>query len=259
MSSASNKRTKTEVNRASNKAFDLLTKEEKVDKKVNTGKSSTLKSPSIVETGLAKDKELDWANEVENNIKTEKMSKLLLFSKGKDNKETCVNLAQVSTTQTNTSQVNKTTITNHVNSKDQPIAETQSINQSVSDTAATPVQESPENPYVNEMQITSQPIDASLPSSLESTIQDSDPSGQDSPTNTVADAASNIMTKETSNSGITENSDSSEVEEDNNMEEVTFTTVTSKKRKKKNKQRTGNLLLENAERSPTQGLSRTKI
>ncbi|CAG8519974.1 409_t:CDS:2, partial [Cetraspora pellucida] len=29
MSSASNKRTKTEVNRASNKAFDLLTKEEK--------------------------------------------------------------------------------------------------------------------------------------------------------------------------------------------------------------------------------------
>ncbi|CAG8740223.1 6483_t:CDS:1, partial [Cetraspora pellucida] len=59
MSSASNKRTKTEVNRASNKAFDLLTKEEKVDKKVNTGKSSTLKSPSIVETGLAKDKELD--------------------------------------------------------------------------------------------------------------------------------------------------------------------------------------------------------
>ncbi|CAG8734694.1 14011_t:CDS:1, partial [Cetraspora pellucida] len=52
---------------------------------------------------------------------------------------------------------------------------------------------------------------------------------------------------------------SSEVEEDNNMEEVTFTTVTSKKHKKKNKQRTGNLPLENAESSPTQGLSRTKI
>ncbi|CAG8794856.1 2001_t:CDS:1, partial [Cetraspora pellucida] len=54
----------------------------------------TMKSSSIVETSSAKDKELDWANEVENNIKTEKVSKLPLLSKGKDNKETRVNLAK---------------------------------------------------------------------------------------------------------------------------------------------------------------------
>ncbi|CAG8611485.1 12651_t:CDS:2, partial [Cetraspora pellucida] len=48
-----------------------------------------MKSSSIVETSSAKDEELDWANEVENNIKTEKVSKLSLLSKGKNNKETC--------------------------------------------------------------------------------------------------------------------------------------------------------------------------
>ncbi|CAG8766559.1 15096_t:CDS:1, partial [Cetraspora pellucida] len=120
--------TKTETNRASNKAFDLLIKEEKVDKKVNTSKNSTMKSSSIVETSLAKDKELDWANKVENNIKTEKVSKLLLLSKGKDNKETRMNLAKVNTTQVNTSQVNKIIVTSQVNSEDQPIIEAQSTN-----------------------------------------------------------------------------------------------------------------------------------
>ncbi|CAG8685410.1 7316_t:CDS:2, partial [Cetraspora pellucida] len=117
ISSTSNKRTKTETNRASNKAFGLLMKEEKVVKKVNTSKNSSMKSSSIIETSSAKDKELDWANEVENNIKTKKVSKLLLLSKNKDNKET------------------------HMNSEDQPIIEAQSTNQLVSDTDATPAQE----------------------------------------------------------------------------------------------------------------------
>ncbi|CAG8691388.1 622_t:CDS:2, partial [Cetraspora pellucida] len=62
-------------------------------------------------------KELDWANKVENIIKTKKVLKLPLLSKGKDNKETCVNLVQ-----------------------DQPIIETQSTNQSVFDIVATPAQ-----------------------------------------------------------------------------------------------------------------------
>ncbi|CAG8655597.1 14391_t:CDS:2, partial [Cetraspora pellucida] len=110
------------------------------DKKVNTSKNSTMKSSSIVETSLAKNKELDCANEVENNIKTEKVLKLLLLSKGKDNKETYANFAKMLL---------------HL-------------------------------------------------------------------ANAVTDAAFNNMTKEASNSGLTENSDSSEVEEDNNMEEKTL-------------------------------------
>ncbi|CAG8671703.1 12558_t:CDS:2, partial [Cetraspora pellucida] len=85
--------------------------------------------------------------------------------------------------------------------------------------------------------------------SLESTLQDTDPLDQDSLANTVTNAASNNMIKEASNSGLTENSDSSKVEEDNNIEEVTFITVTSKKHKKKNKQKAGNLTLENAEKA----------
>ncbi|CAG8719695.1 5272_t:CDS:2, partial [Cetraspora pellucida] len=84
------------TNKASNKAFDLLMKEEKVDKKVNTSK---------------------------------------------DNKETCVNLAKVNTTQVNMSQVNKIIVTSQVNSEDQRIIEAQSTNQLVSDTDATPAQE----------------------------------------------------------------------------------------------------------------------
>ncbi|CAG8679814.1 16246_t:CDS:2, partial [Cetraspora pellucida] len=130
-----------ETNGVSNKAFDLLTKEEKVDKKVNTSKNSTIKSSSIVETSSAKDKELDWANEVETNIKTKKVLKLPLLSKGKDNKETHVNLAKVNTTQVNTSQVNKIIVTSQMNSEDQPIIEAQSTNKLVSDTDATPAQE----------------------------------------------------------------------------------------------------------------------
>ncbi|CAG8547876.1 14894_t:CDS:2, partial [Cetraspora pellucida] len=93
-------------------------KKEKVDKKVNTSKNNTMKSSSIVETSSAKDKELNWANKVENNIKTEKVSKLSLLSKGKDNKETCVNLAKVNTTQVNTLQVNKIIVTSQGKSQD---------------------------------------------------------------------------------------------------------------------------------------------
>ncbi|CAG8517299.1 7407_t:CDS:1, partial [Cetraspora pellucida] len=96
------------------------------------------------------------------------------------------------------------------------------------------------------MQITPQPIDASPSSSLESISQNTDPLDQDNLANVITNAAFSNMTKEASNSGLTENSDSSEIE-DNNMEEVTFTTVTSKKRKKKNKQKTDNLTLENTE------------
>ncbi|CAG8609479.1 9162_t:CDS:2, partial [Cetraspora pellucida] len=83
---------------------------------------------------------------------------------------------------------------------------------------------SSENPYVNEMQITSQLINTSLSSSLEFILQNTDLLGQDSLANTVTDAASNNIIKEASNSGLTENSDSSEVKKNNNMKEVTFTT-----------------------------------
>ncbi|CAG8443483.1 149_t:CDS:2 [Cetraspora pellucida] len=103
------------MNRASNKAFDLLTKENKVNKKVNASKQSITKCLSIVETSLVKDKKLDWINKVENNIKTKRISKLLLFPKSKDNKETCINLAHISALQVNISQVNKTIMTSHVN------------------------------------------------------------------------------------------------------------------------------------------------
>ncbi|CAG8799637.1 14012_t:CDS:1, partial [Cetraspora pellucida] len=65
---------------------------------------------------------------------------------------------------------------------------------------------------------------ASPSSSLKSILQNTDPLGQDNLANAITVAASNNMTKEASNSGLTENSDSSEVKEDNNMEEVTFIT-----------------------------------
>ncbi|CAG8672317.1 5893_t:CDS:1, partial [Cetraspora pellucida] len=84
------------------------------------------------------------------------------------------------------------------------------------------------------------------------------PLDQDNLANVITNAASSNMTKEASNSGLTENSNSSEVE-DNNMKEVTFTTVTSKKCKKKNKQKTGNLTLENTGSSPNKGSSGTKV
>ncbi|CAG8663426.1 16634_t:CDS:1, partial [Cetraspora pellucida] len=74
------------------------------------------------------------------------------------------------------------------------------------------------------MQIISQLIDASPSSFLESISQNTDPLGQDNLANAITNAASNNMTKETNNSDLTENSDSSKVEEDNNIEEVTFTT-----------------------------------
>ncbi|CAG8614059.1 13449_t:CDS:2, partial [Cetraspora pellucida] len=187
---------------------------EKVEKKVNTSKNSTIKSSSIVETSLAKDKELDWANKVENNIKAEKVSKLPLFSKGKDNKETYINLTKVNTTQVNTLQVNKIIVTSQVNNATP--AQKKSQDKSQTKKWSELFSKFKKGNFSN---IASNDIVAALAAKL----------GQDNLANVVTDAASNNITKETSNSGLTENSDSSEVEEDNNMEEVTFTTPTNNK------------------------------
>src|SRR5438876_7046090 len=83
MNNKSNKRTRTENEKTGNKIFDLLTKDKKTEKDVIMGTQEVTKSSNKSENSLTKAKEINWANEVEENTKVGKENKKPAFLENK--------------------------------------------------------------------------------------------------------------------------------------------------------------------------------
>ncbi|CAG8595040.1 2277_t:CDS:1, partial [Scutellospora calospora] len=93
---------------------------------------------------------------------------------------------------------------------------------------------SSENPYINDMQISSEPTETSPAEISETSSQDIDSSNEDNLAKTTTEIASENVTKEADKPHLTKTIENSDSEKDNNMEEITFNIVISKKCKKKN-------------------------